>query len=133
LPADREIADQGRGIEIETNALEQFPRAERDFALVDEPAFHRFATKEEIRPDAEIGGKIELLMDQGDAEGKSFLDRADLHGSPVEPDRAGVRQLHAGEDFHQGAFARAVFPEHGDDLARADRKTHVVQCAHAGE
>ncbi len=133
LTADRQVADEGRRIEVESDPVEKRPGTRRDLALVDETPFHRLPSEEEIGSDAEIRRQVQFLVDQGDAPGEPLLDGTDLHRLPVEPDFPGVRSLHPREDLHERAFPGAVLTEHGHHLARSDGETHVVEGAHSGK
>jgi hypothetical protein len=49
----------------------------------------------------------------------------------VELQAAGVRPLGAGDNLHQGAFARSVLTHDGMDASSLDVKADVLQRAHA--
>ena len=55
------------------------------------------------------------------------------HRAALDLDGALILGVHAGEDFHQGAFAGAVFAQRRVDLAHPARKIDTVVGQHAGE
>jgi len=69
----------------------------------------------------------QLLVDDGDPQGDRVLRAAQGDGLPLEEDLAGVGGVHAGEDLHQRAFAGAVLPDHGVNLAGLQLQLHIVQ------
>ena len=102
-------------------------------AVDDTEPFGRLASKEKVRGDVEVVGEIQFLVDQGDAELFGGADGIDAGGSAVDKDLAGIRLLHAAENFHQRAFARAVLADDGDDFAPPDGQIDPIERGHAGE
>ena len=133
LSSDREIADESRRTEFESDAIEKLARAGRYLIFVDQSEAGGFATEEEISADAEIGREVEFLMNEGDAMAETFLDGANRDFISLNPYRPRIGPLHAGEDFHEGTFPCPIFPEHGDDLALAHGEADLMQSAHAGK
>src|SRR5206468_1376111 len=60
-------------------------------------------------------------------------DGIDSDGLPVDKDFAGVRLLHAAENFHQRALAGAVLADNRDDLAPPDGQIDPIERGHARE
>ena len=59
--------------------------------------------------------------------------RANVTGSPPQPDLARVRLVHAGEHLDQGRLAGAVLADQGVHLAGVGGEVHAGQGMHAGE
>ena len=53
--------------------------------------------------------------------------------SALEQDFAGIRQVQAAEDFHQGGLAGTVLTHQGVDRAGLDIEWHPVQGLHPGK
>jgi len=54
-------------------------------------------------------------VDEDNAEAEGGLDGGDFDGFVVEFDCAGIGEVHAGEDAHEGGFASAVFADDSED------------------
>ena len=71
-------------------------------------------------------------MDDADPEVLRGPGRGDVHG-PLEPDRAGVAAVDAGEDLHQGGLAGPVLADQGVDLTGTELEAAVVERVNARE
>ena len=62
------------------------------------------------------------------------LQRGDfvVHGNHGIGRYTGIRRLHAGEDFHERAFACAIFANHREHFAAIQREVHAAQGQYAG-
>ena len=72
-------------------------------------------------------------MNETDAQPDGVGDGADGDLLAVDEDAAGVWLVNAAKDFHQGAFARAVFADERDNLAERHIQGYVRQRDDAGE
>ncbi len=63
---------------------------------------------------------------------ESFGDEM-VTGLSVQQDFAFVRMIQAIQDFHQRAFARAIFAQQGMNLTRLHIKVHMIVGKHAGK
>ena len=77
--------------------------------------------------------QIELLVNEGDAQPESLFHRPQGRWNPVDPNLTAVAGLHPGENFHQGALARTVLTDDGDNFAAAHGQAHALERPHAGE
>ena len=59
-------------------------------------------------------------MDERNTVGKRCLDRIQLDCFAVDQDVSGILSLHAGENLHERAFARAIFTDHREYFTRAE-------------
>ena len=133
LAADGQIAHKRVGGQIKPHAPQMFLGLGVECGVVDEAKFVWLAPEKNIGGEVEVGGEVEFLMNERHALRQCFADGLELHGLAVDENFAGVRRLHAGEDFHERAFARAIFANHCEYFAVAEREARVVQGAHAGE
>jgi len=69
--------------------------------------------------------QLEMLVDHADALAHRVAWRTEDDAPAMDRDGAGVRQINAGQDIHQGGFAGAVFAQKGMDLARLDGEADV--------
>ena len=72
-------------------------------------------------------------MNERDAELLGRAHGIDFHARAVEQDVPAVWRLHARENFHERALARAVLAHHRHHLAARERERHVFQGQYAGE
>ena len=70
--------------------------------------------------------QAEMLEHHGNTQGACLLRVAHLHGLAVEVHAAFVGLDRAIDDFHQRGLARAVFAQHGVDLAGLHRQRHTA-------
>src|SRR5215475_6875187 len=125
--ADGEAAD--RRIERDMPGAQPLQRRAGALAQVGPPVEERHFQRAE--PDIvlhrQVGTEAELLRHQRDAARLRLARRRNGAGFPVHRQRAGVRPIDAGQDFHQRALARAVLAADGADFARRDVERHVLQ------
>ncbi len=74
-----------------------------------------------------------MLVDHADAQLDGIVGLVDLHRFTTDRDLALVLRVEAVEDVHQGALARAVFAEEGQDLALIQGETDAVVGKHPRE
>ena len=67
-----------------------------------------------------------MLEHHRDAERTGLRGAGDLHRTAVDAQFAGIGADNAVDHLHQRALARAVFAEHGDDLARHHVERYAV-------
>ena len=134
LAAGREGAEEGGGVEIGADFGEEGAGAGVEGAAVDPAeAVAREVAEAEVFGDGEVGAEGEFLVHHRDAEGASGARRGGADYFPVEEEVAGVRLVNAGEDFTEGAFARAVFADEGVARAAFNGDADAVQREDAGE
>ena len=123
------------------------PRVDLAFELFEEAGgglFHRavvaeaepaadLAAEEDVGGGGELFDEVELLMDDADAGGFGVARARKRTGLPARCSSPVVIGDYAGEDFHQGAFAGAVFAADGVELARRHVEGHVGEGGDAGE
>ena len=102
-------------------------------------ARRRFSRAGTLRPPGVVGaepdvvqhraglGDEDLLEDRDDAVLLRGSGAAQLDLGPVDLDRARVGRVHAAEDLHQRALARAVLADQRVDLARAQLERAVPE------
>ena len=72
-------------------------------------------------------------MNEGDTQPESLFYGLQGRWNPVYPNLTAVAGLHPGEDLHQGALARTVLTDDGDNFAAAHGQAHALERPHAGE
>ena len=129
-----EVVQSRAGGNIQTKALKKRLRVGVDFFRVNQAKrIPRLTTEIDIRRDIQIAKNVQLLMDEGDSEFHRIGDVIDHYRPAFNEDFPGIRLIHAAEDFHEGGFARAVFPAQGNNLATPDGQIDVVEGFDAGE
>ena len=93
----------------------------------------RLVAEKHVLGDREVGGDAELLMHHGDAGGVRIARRAEAGLLAVQQEAAGEFRMHAGDDLHQRAFARAVLADETVDLAGEKREVDPAQRLDAAE
>ena len=125
---DGQILDQRIDIGRQADHIGIGLRQLRRLLEVDEEAgLAVFPAQEDVLPDAHVGHEVQLLIDDADAHGRRFRGRVDLDGFAFPEDLAAVRLMHAGQDLHEGRFARAVLSDQRVHLAAPERKRNVPQ------
>ena len=81
----------------------------------------------------EVRGDGKLLVNHSHAAPPAFERILWPIGLPVEGHGSGIRLKRTGEDFHQCAFAGAVFTDQRVHFSGADPKVDIVQCDCCGE
>ena len=109
LLADRQILDDGVGIDIE--AVVGGDALELDAGLGERRREQRgiLGTEHDVLDDGEIVDQHEVLVHHADAELEGMAAVGDGVGRAVDADFARVGGVEAIEDRHQGRFAGAVF------------------------
>ena len=128
-----QVAHQGVRRHLKLQLRESLNGPLADGGAVDQSPLLRLAAEVEIGGDREVGAKVELLVDQGDAERGSAARRVDDHRLPIAHNLAAVRRLNAGEDLHQGRFASPVFADDGEDFSGLHRHIHCVEGQDSGK
>jgi hypothetical protein len=100
---------------------------------VDEPAPHGLAAHEDVLGDGAVREEVELLVDDPHPGGLRLRGMVEGLLHAVDPDRAGVLRVHAGEDLHQRRLAGAVLADERVDLAGAQVEVDAVQDVDAEE
>ena len=70
--------------------------------------------------------EAEVLKDHADAQLSGFLGIFDQNGLTIEDDAARIGLDCTIDDFHQGGFARPIFPKNGMDLSLLDVQGHTI-------
>ena len=91
------------------------------------------AADEHVLRHGEVRAERDLLVHGADAVALRLLRGVDDDGmiDPFDPDLARIHGVHAGQDFDQRRFARAVFPHQRVNRSFAQGKIHVFQRFHA--
>ena len=82
---------------------------------------------EDVLGDVEVREDEGLLVDRGETVGLRLLGVREVNRSALHPDLALVALLDAGQDLDEGRLAGAVLADEGVDLARVERKGHVLE------
>ena len=127
LCADRQVLDEGVGIDIEVEArgdlLDLLPR----LVDVEEPeALRGFVAQRHGFGDGEHGHEHEMLVDHADSRGHGIAGAGELHRLVVDEDLSPIGVVESVEDIHHGGFAGAVLTQQSVDLARLDGEIDVV-------
>ena len=134
LLAGLQLAYHGIGVDVHAQLLEQLVGLGDHALLVKRAGLgQQLLAKKDVFIDLEIVEKIQLLMNEGDARLLGGLNRDVIHFLTVKDDLSGIAGIDAGQDVHQGGFARAVFAQKRMHLALAHRKIHLVQHGHPKE
>src|SRR5439155_20075029 len=81
----------------------------------------------------EVWAEGELLVHDGDGEVAGDVWVGRVNPSVIELDFAFVRDVNAGENLSERAFARAVFADERMATAAVDGETYAIKRQHAGE
>ena len=95
--------------------------------------FARLASQKNILRRRQVAHQVQFLVHDANGQRLGVRRAFDVNWFAVEQDFAAVFAVHPGQDFHQGGFARAVFPHERVDLASLQVKLGFVQRAHARE
>ena len=99
------------GIDVEANLLQRFAGASLNCGQVHNAASVRLATEENIGGNAQVIAQIELLVNKGDAQFGCAARRIDVNRRAIYGDLAFIRELNAGQYFHQRAFTRPILAD----------------------
>jgi hypothetical protein len=100
LFGDGEGADDGAGIQLHAQLVEQLPGLPAKLAPTDHLARVRFPADEDILFNREIRHEIELLVDDGDAKILRLARTMEDDRLVIEDDLPTVRLIDPREDFH---------------------------------
>ncbi|MPM59588.1 hypothetical protein SDC9_106432 [bioreactor metagenome] len=103
------------------------------FFLIKKDTACGFAPDEDILRNGEILEQVELLMDNAHAEALRLRGGVDFNFFAEEFDRTAILGVDTGQNLHQRAFARAVFTDQREHLARVERQIHAVERMYAGK
>ena len=132
LPADRQRADLGLGVDLEAEPPAELDDPPVGLVPVEEEAVgHRLLAEEDVLGDGQDRDQHEVLVDHADAAGDGVGRAGDPDRRPVEQDLALVGRGQPVQDVHQGRLARPVLAEEGVDLARVDLEVDPVVGDHA--
>ena len=102
--------------------------------MVDEGAEdQRLAAKEDILGRGQFGNQVQFLVNDRDAGALGVLNARKANRRAFDPDLAVIVDVHAGEDLHQGRFARAVLAHERVYFAAPQVEVDVAQDCDAGE
>ena len=122
LPADRQRADLGVGVDLEAELLGRARRSAgwASFRSRKIAVGHRLLAEEDVLGDGQDRDEHEVLVDHADPAGDGVGGPVMSTALAVEQDLALVGHGQPVEDVHQGRLAGAVLAEQGVDLARAE-------------
>ena len=134
LFADPELGDATLRVNLDAEPLQERARGLDDAPVVDEGAEdQRLAAKEDVLGRGQFGNQVQFLVDDRDAGALGVLNAREANRRALDPDLAVIVDVHAGEDLHQGRFARAVLTHEGVDFAAPQVEVDVAQSCYAGE
>jgi len=76
--------------------------------------------------------EVEFLMDDANADGLGFARAGEADGFSLEEQLSLVVGDDTGEDFHEGAFAGAVFADDGVEFSPTDVERNIRECEDSG-
>ena len=94
---------------------------------LNQPAARQFAAEENVFRHGQIGGELHLLVNQGNACGQGIFRPFDVKRLSVDQDLTAGGSVGTCEDFHQRAFARAIFAHQRVDLTGENRQIHALE------
>ena len=133
LLRDAELVDEGARVDVQMQLAEQLPGLFVHRRPVQGDPARDFAAQEDVFGDGQIGDLVEFLVDRDDAGVLRLAGCGEINRSALEDHLTGVALIHAGQDFHQGGFARAVLTHEHMDFALADIEVDIGERQHAGE
>ncbi len=134
LLGDAQACDRCPGFDVEVDPFQQGAGVGMQASVVDQPgAGERFASEEDIFRHGQMWDEIEFLEDHPDPVFLGGARTREAHVAAIERECAGVGLEHAGEDVHQGGFARAVLAEQGEQAPATGAQVNAVERAHARE
>ncbi|MOA46976.1 hypothetical protein D3C78_1695580 [compost metagenome] len=83
--------------------------------------------EKQVLGQAEVLSQVELLVNEHYPRLLRLARRAPAASLAIDADLAGADGLIAGEDLHQGGFARAILPEQAVDPPRLQAEIDPVQ------
>ena len=131
---DAEIAHFGLGIDADVEPVEQSLGAAAHLVVADEAqAVQRLAANPDVLRHRHKVHQVEFLMDHRDAVSQRVERRGQADFLALEPERAGVGRVDAGDDLHQRRLAGAVLAHQRMDMAALQAERDVVERQHAGK
>ena len=88
-------------------------------------AAREFGAQEDVFRDGHVRDLVEFLINRGYPGNLSLARRGEADRLAFEGDFSGVGDVNAGQDFHQGGFAGAVFADQGMHFAFAHVEVHL--------
>ena len=127
LRTDRQFADHGVRIDVETEALRQLGGAPASLDAIDDPKrAGGFIAQRDRFGDGEDRDEHEVLVHHADAGRDRVAGALEDDGLAVDDDLALVGGVEPVEHVHQGGFAGAVLAQQGVDLAGFDPQVDLV-------
>ncbi len=134
LQTDRQVPEPRQWVDVDAEPCELLARFARHAPpLHDAQAIGRLAAEKHVLGHCKIRRDAQFLMHHGDAGPVRVACGAKAGLSPVQQETAGKFRMHAGDDLHQRALARAVFADETVDLAGRQRKVHATQSLDTAE
>ena len=134
LHADGKIAEPCARVDVEPEVLQLLARLARHARPGDgSQPVERLAAQKHVLGHAQVGRDAEFLMHHGDAARPGVARGAEVDGLAVHPELTGIGAVHAGDHFHQRAFARAVFAGEPVNAAGFQREIDPAQGMDAAE
>ena len=127
LFGDGELHHQIGGAKLRAEAVNHRLRLGGHLLALDQPAARQLAAEEDIFGYGQIGRELHLLVNQRDACGQRILRPFNVKRLAVDQDLAAGGGIGARKDFHQRAFACAVFTHQRVDLTGKDRQIHTLE------
>ena len=123
LQADRQVAEPRQRIDVDAEPLQLLAGfARHPPPLHEAEAVGRLRPEKHVLGHRQVGRDAEFLMHHGDA-GRVRVAHRSKPGLPaVQHETAREFRMHAGDDLHQRAFARAVLADETMDLAGGKRE-----------
>jgi len=119
------------GRDVEADSPEYLFGLLIDVFAIDQSAFEWFAPQEDVGADIQIVEQVQLLMDENQSEFDGLLNGSNVDRFAVDEDLARAGCLYASQDFHQRAFAGAVFTDDRKDFALSGDEIYVTKCRDA--
>ena len=128
LQADRQVAEPRQRVDIDPEARELLAGFARHAPPLHEAyGVGRLVAEKHVLGHRQIRRDAKLLMHHGNAGGTRVARRPEPDLLSVQQEAAGKLRVHAGDDLHQRAFARAVLADETMDLAGEKREVDPTQ------
>src|SRR5947207_14154252 len=95
--------------------------------LLYQPMEAALVAEENVLGHGHVGHRLQVLIDQADAESARLRRTRDPRVLPGEGDGACIGLLDPGEDSYEGRLARPVLAYDGDAFAGGDREVYPPQ------
>ncbi len=130
---DPQVADDGVGVDVHVEALQEAVGITVHPFPVDQPALALLLSQEDVFRHRQGRNQIEFLVDRAYSQLQRLQRRTDIRFLPIDINFSAVLLIEAGEDLDQGRLAGPVFPQQDVDLSGVEIEIHVVQSQYAGE